>query len=112
MRVVNLRKEAYTHYGGRPGQGQRGLLLGNPFIVGTHGPRGICRELFGVWLRESLSPRAEAYRQRARMLPPDAVLGCFCGAGKCHLDHVVEWYIRGCKEPEFASLPHRPPMEP
>lgn len=33
MKVVNLRKQKYTHYIGR------GSILGNPFVIGKDGTR-------------------------------------------------------------------------
>lgn len=95
MRVVNCRKDKYTHYIGR------GSAMGNPF---THLPLKHTKALVQAatveqavewfhlwaegdarwdrqippWMREELLKAVAA-------LPEDAVLGCYCSPGQpCH----------------------------
>ena len=47
MRVINIKLgEQYTHYAGRDYGRHKSIGLGNPFIVGKHGGRGECCDLF------------------------------------------------------------------
>lgn len=108
--VVNLRQSAFTVYIGRPGHGRPGPF-GNPFIVGIHGVRGECIELFRSWIGGQLvenvnfgigpgphgswpdevskDPSGSAFRERIRTIPSDAVLGCFCKPASCHGDAIA-----------------------
>lgn len=81
MKVVNLRKEKYTHYIGR------GSIFGNPFIVGQHGTREQCIEAYEDRVREEIN---NTLGHRIYHLPKDAVLGCYCKPRACHGDIIVK----------------------
>lgn len=94
VKVVNLRREAYDVYMGRPGKGQAGPF-GNKFIVGQHGERGECVELFAQWFRSN-DPDAVEYRQKVdEIIKPDHRLGCFCKPQACHADIVADYVNNG-----------------
>ena len=93
--VVNLRSSSFTVYAGRPGRGKPGPF-GNPFIVGVHGARGQCVELFRSWFHSS-DPDAVVMREAALRLPRDCVLGCFCKPASCHAD-VIAAFINSHSE--------------
>lgn len=86
MRVVNCKKETYTHYIGRPG------TFGNPF---SH--RSNTRAL---WRRDTREEAISAYEKYARDyqelmdairdLPEDSVLGCWCKPQSCHGDVIMK----------------------
>lgn len=95
-RVVNLRKEAYDIYIGRPGKGQDGFW-GNPIARGDDcpvcgkihqepGETLPCFEKFFGW-------RLENDPEFARRLPElkGKVLGCFCKPNPCHGDFYVAY---------------------
>lgn len=90
-RVVNLRKELYDVYIGRPGKGEDGYF-GNPCIPGKTCP--VCESIhvspretipcFEVYARKRLLADAE-YRERVGRLRGKR-LGCFCKPAPCHGD--------------------------
>jgi len=83
MKVINLRKEKYTVYIGRPS------IFGNPFQIGRDGTR---KE---VILRYELWVRGQAKVLNAiEKLPADAVLGCYCRPQRCHGDVIMEIWRR------------------
>jgi hypothetical protein len=95
IRVVDVRKSAYTKYIGRPRSGDP-WQFGNPFKVGRDGGPGECSPKFEAWLRTSNTfgcPDATDAR-RAWILDhlpdlKDQTLGCWCnGAPHCH-GHVL-----------------------
>jgi len=100
--VVNLRKEAYDVYIGRPGKGQHDAPFGNPFIVGIDGERGECAKLFRDWFHSD-DPKAKEMRKLAReRIKPDDKLGCFCKPKDCHGDIIAE-YINNLNETKTTS---------
>lgn len=90
--VVNLYKDSYDIYIGRPGKNRSGEF-GNPFIVGKHGQTGECVALFEEWFY-SEDTSAIAMQERVRHnIPLSSRLGCFCKPlKKCHGD-VIAGYI-------------------
>jgi hypothetical protein len=82
MRVVNLRKEKYTHYIGRPS------IFGNPFIIGKDGTREQVIEKYSDCLRHGINELniIEAIKK----LPEDAILGCYCKPLPCHGDVIIK----------------------
>jgi hypothetical protein len=79
-KIVNLRKEKYDVYIGRPSK------WGNPFIVGRDGARGECADKYREWIvngngRHLLKDIGELKGK---------VLGCYCKPNKCHGDVLVE----------------------
>lgn len=86
MKVVNCRREPYTHYIGRPSP------LGNPY---SH--REGTQALEVVTTREIAVAKFEWYvrgrpdlLQKIKELPEDAVLGCWCKPKYCHGDIIVK----------------------
>lgn len=105
MRVVNRRKDAYTHYIGR------GSVAGNPFthlpLEGTQASVQVAtREdsiaQFELWLRGKAHRKLEQLRRsqlrRSQLLlwiaglPKDAVLGCYCKPQACHGDVIMKYW--------------------
>lgn len=96
VKVVNLRREAYDVYMGRPGKGQEGPY-GNPYIVGIHGERGECVDLFEQMFISD-TPEGIAYRARVdKGIKPNDRLGCFCAPKRCHADIVAKYVNNGYK---------------
>lgn len=94
-RVTHIR-EPHDIYIGRPRAGQP-WNFGNPFIVGTHGARGECIELFRDWLttgndhgaRDATPERRQWILDHIHELE-DKRLGCFCKPQPCHGDVLLE----------------------
>ena len=89
-RVINLRtmkaRPGRGLYIGRPGRGQNGPY-GNKFIVGVHGQRGECINMFRRWV---WLPEQKALRNQARREMPGKDLECFCKPYACHGDVWLE----------------------
>lgn len=95
-RVVNLRREAYDVYIGRPGKGQAGPF-GNPYKVGhsclrcgkPHPKPADTLPCYRAYLceRANLQP---TFAESLRALRGKR-LGCFCKPGPCHGDAIVAW---------------------
>ena len=92
--VVNLRKEPYDVYIGRPGKGQSGYF-GNPVL--SERPCDVCDDIhdrggtiecFEKWARERIETDPE-YRRRVRELA-GKTLGCFCKPRRCHGDVLAQ----------------------
>src|SRR5512134_2394141 len=102
--VVNLRKEKYDVYGGRPkGVADCSLLkpgehgwLGNPFVVGLDGSRDQCIARFKRYFWKRVNQDTE-FRAAVKALAGKRV-GCFCKPQSCHLDVVKAWLEAGCPE--------------
>jgi hypothetical protein len=77
-RVVHCKRERHHVYIGRPSK------WGNPFVVGKHGTRGDCIELYKRWLRENEVLFAALDELRG------LVLGCWCAPQPCH-GEVLVW---------------------
>ncbi len=86
-RVVNLYKEPYDEYIGRPRKGETSIWH-NPFIVGVHGERGECVKLYETYIRDKLEsgeiPLKELKKLKGKRL------GCFCKPQDCHGDVLVK----------------------
>lgn len=86
-RVVNLYKEPFDTYIGRPRKGEESIWH-NPFIVGVHGERGECVKLYETYIREKLEsgeiPLKELKKLKGKRL------GCFCKPQDCHGDVLVK----------------------
>ena len=95
-RVVNLYKESYDIYIGRPGRGVDGYL-GNPIRTGEvcpvcykiHTEKGSTLPCYKVYLGFRVEAD-ESFRTRLLSLK-GRVLGCFCKPKACHGDIIVEW---------------------
>lgn len=95
-RVVNLRKEPFEAYVGRPGKGQDGYY-GNPIRMNDvcflcqeiHTDGGSTIPCFRVYFMYRLENDVE-FRDRVLALK-DKTLGCFCKPKPCHGDVIAEW---------------------
>ena len=90
-RVVNMRREPFDVYIGRPGKGERGLF-GNPYRVGAtcercdkfHATAGDTLPCYESYLRHRLETDREFCV--AFFALAGKTLGCFCKPGPCHGD--------------------------
>jgi hypothetical protein len=78
MTVVNLQKEPYDIYIGRPGK------WGNPFIIGKHGNRHEVIERYFYWIVTRLQ-NEPGLRDEVKNLKGKK-LGCYCYPKECHGD--------------------------
>lgn len=98
-RVVNLRKEAYDVYIGRPGKGQDGFW-GNPILKGE--PCPICSRVHQEpgetvpCFQQVFEWRLDNDPEFVRRLPEleGKVLGCFCKPNPCHGDVYVAYFSK------------------
>lgn len=81
-RVVNLRREKYDVYIGRPGP------WGNPFHIGRHGTRDQAVEQFEFEFRQRLAANPELRSQLMEL--KGKRLGCYCAPRRCHGDVLVK----------------------
>lgn len=112
-RVVNLRKEPYEIYIGRPGKNTPNARLGNPCAIGQRCPE--CSEIH--WDGGSTLPCYKKYLWRRINTDPEfkaailslegKVLGCFCDNPKrCHggvIIQYLEWYKTSDKSEDGAD---------
>lgn len=78
MKIVHCKREPYTEYIGRPSR------FGNPYSLEEYG-------------REEAVAKYEDYARKnskllewIRLLPEDAVLGCWCFPRLCHGDVIMK----------------------
>lgn len=81
--VVNLRREPYDVYIGRPGKGQSGPW-GNPFRLESDAQRGATLQRYREWLDAQIA-QGKISRQSLAELSGKR-LGCFCKPQPCHGD--------------------------
>ena len=81
--VVNLRREPYDVYIGRPGKGQPGPW-GNPFRLEANDQRGATLERYRQWLERQIASGQISRRSLAQL--SGKRLGCFCKPQPCHGD--------------------------
>jgi hypothetical protein len=93
-RVVHCKRERHHVYIGRPSK------WGNPFVVGKHGARGDCIELYKRWLRENEALFAALDELRG------LVLGCWCAPRPCHGD-VLLWLANANSEQRQRWLAYK-----
>lgn len=86
MKVINLRKEKYTHYIGR------GSIFGNPFVIGKDGNRGDVIIKYEKYIRNKMYSLVYLTDLGKALynLPEDAILGCFCKPQACHGDIIIK----------------------
>ena len=88
MKVINLRKEKYTHYIGR------GSIFGNPFAIGKDGNREEVIIKCEEWLRNNIfeanSDGLTDIGYAIYDLPEYAILGCYCKPQACHGDIIIK----------------------
>ena len=111
-KVVNLRRDNYDIYVGRPGRGQEGYF-GNPVKIGrpcpvplcgqTHSDAGSTLPCFKRYFVSRYRNDPE-FRRRAKQLR-NKTLGCFCKPGPCHGDVIAELLDNLCK---CGYIPCRP----
>lgn len=82
-KVVNLYKEKYTIYIGRPSK------WGNPFEIGKDGTREQVLQKYKQYILEK--------PELLEMLPQlkNEILGCFCKPNACHGDILIELLKEG-----------------
>jgi hypothetical protein len=87
MRVVHCKREAYTHYIGRPS------ALGNPYAVKTsrHPVTAVQSSDSAIRLFEQYA--RDHLLDEIRKLPESAVLGCWCKPKPCHGDVIVRLWL-------------------
>jgi hypothetical protein len=90
-KVVNLYKEPYDVYIGRPGKGQDGYF-GNPFRVGVDGPSEVVLGLYRQYLELRTKEEPEFLRRILELR--GKTLGCFCKPKPCHGDVILEFLER------------------
>lgn len=79
--VVHCKKEPFDIYIGRPSK------WGNPFIVGKHGVRGECVDLYAQWIRNQPELLAALSELDGK------VIACWCKPNSCHGDVLAELLI-------------------
>lgn len=85
--VVNLRREPYDVYIGRPGKGQPGPW-GNPFRLESSDQRGATLERYRQWLQRQIAGGKISKPALAEL--SGKRLGCFCKPQPCHGDILAE----------------------
>jgi hypothetical protein len=87
-RVVNLYKEPYDIYIGRPGKGVNGYF-GNPIPLRPGDSRGSTLDRFHEYFftRLEQDPEFKAHIMTLK----GKTLGCFCKPNACHGDIIVEY---------------------
>jgi hypothetical protein len=87
-KVVNLYKEPYDIYIGRPGKGVSGYF-GNPIPLRPGDSRGSTLERFREYFftRLEQDPEFKAHIMTLK----GKTLGCFCKKGECHGDIIAEY---------------------
>jgi len=88
--VVNLTKEEYDIYIGRPSK------WGNPFVVGRDGTREQCVAKYREWVVNQPHLMAEIPKLRGKRL------GCYCVPKKCHGD-ILAALADGHEEPDYGT---------
>lgn len=78
MPAVNLRRDAYDVYIGRPGP------WGNPFRIGPHGNRAKVIAKYARWLLSQVREGKITVQQLAKL--HGVRTGCFCKPQPCHGD--------------------------
>lgn len=86
--VVNIYKDPYDEYCGRPGKGKEGYF-GNPFLLSKDEPRGATIEKFRNYFYTRLESDVE-FKRRILELKGKR-LGCFCKPKACHADVIAEY---------------------
>jgi len=87
-KVVNLYKEPYDVYIGRPGKGQDGYF-GNPFPLSKGADRGSTLEKYREYFIKRIESDPE-FKEKVLSLY-NKTLGCFCHPHPCHGDIIAEY---------------------
>ena len=83
-KVVNLRKEPYDVFIGRPSK------WGNPFIIGRDGSREEVIQEYENWLNKKVlyNVKPPTIEEMVKELK-GKILGCYCKPRACHGDIIV-----------------------
>lgn len=87
-KIVNIFKDPYDIYIGRPGKGKDGYF-GNPIRLRVGQPSGYTLERYKVYFENRIK-NDEEFKQKILELK-GKVLGCFCKPNKCHGDIIKEY---------------------
>lgn len=71
--------------------------LANPYVVGKHGKRGECVELYRKYLAREIKNNNRDIIDALLQIPDDAKLACFCAPAKCHVEIIIrarDWLIK------------------
>lgn len=79
MRVVNIYKEPYDVYIGRPSN------WGNPFVIGPDGTREDVVRKYEEWIKTQPD-----LIEKAKIELTGKILGCYCKPLSCHGDVLVK----------------------
>jgi len=82
-RIVNLKKEKYEVYIGRPS------VFGNPFSIGKDGTRREVIAKFRKYFFKRIMTDENFYHAVNEL--KDKTLGCFCKPEECHGDIIVAY---------------------
>ena len=85
-KVVNLRRDKYDIYIGRPSD------FGNPYLIGKDGDRETVIALFKDYFLRRV--QVEPYFREAILELKGKRLGCYCKPKPCHGDIIIE-YLEG-----------------
>jgi hypothetical protein len=83
-KVVNLRREKYDIYIGRPGP------FGNKFIIGKDGNRQEVIDKYRIWFYEKINSD-HSFAKLVYKTCSNKTLGCYCSPQACHGDIIAEW---------------------
>lgn len=86
-RVVNIRKQKYDVYIGRPGP------YGNPFQIGRDGDRKQVLQKYKEWFYKKLNDKK--FYDKILLLK-GKTLGCWCKPLECHGDIIAEYLNNLC----------------
>lgn len=100
-RVVNIYKDPFDVYIGRPGRRQESIY-GNPYMISTGQNREAVISWFEDDLLTSTEPRFAEMRRHLHMLR-GKTLGCFCAPSACHGD-VLAWHAENLLPGEALPL--------
>jgi hypothetical protein len=82
-KVVNIKKEKYDVYIGRPS------IYGNPFKIGIDGNREEVIKKYKEWFDKQIQTNI-IFKRKIHSLK-GKILGCFCKPLSCHGDIIAEY---------------------
>ena len=100
-RVVNIYKDPFDIYIGRPGRG-RHSIYGNPYAISAGQNRSTVIAWFEDDLLTSVDARFAEIRRNLHTLK-GKVLGCYCAPADCH-GHVLAWHAESLEPGEVLPL--------
>lgn len=93
--VVNLTKDAFDVYIGRPS------AFGNPFSIGKDGKRSEVIDMFEAYW---YAPEQAQLRQKALEELQGKRLGCYCKPNRCHGDIIAHFINESTKKNNTTDL--------